>query len=136
MRSKYSKTSMFVVNHTLAVVVALAAYGCATVKPTAQQSNLTAGMAQTKIVKGVTTQQEILQLFGSPNIITKNRGNDEVWSYNRMSFESSTSDAFGSLILVGGSSAVSRSTSKTMDLIITFDDNDIVKDFSVISAQF
>ena len=53
-----------------------------------------------------------------------------------MSFESSNTDAFGTLILVGGSSAVSRSTSKTLDLIITFDDNKVVKDYSVISAQF
>jgi hypothetical protein len=50
-----------------------------------QKSNLTFGMVKSKIVKGKTTQSEILQLFGSPNLTTKNKANDEVWSYNKMS---------------------------------------------------
>lgn len=51
----------------------------------APSSNLTFGMVKSKIEKGKTSQAEILQIFGSPNMVTKNRSNNEVWSYNRMS---------------------------------------------------
>ena len=45
-------------------------YG-ANAEPT-QKSNLTFGVVKSKIQKGVTTQEEILQIFGSPNLTTKN----------------------------------------------------------------
>ena len=46
--------------------------GCATVQP-AQKSNLTPGMVKTTIIKGETRQNEILEVFGAPNIITQNK---------------------------------------------------------------
>jgi hypothetical protein len=113
--------------------------GCAaTVKETqpTEKSNLTVGTVKTEIIKGKTTQAEILKLFGAPNIITKNRSNEEVWNYNRMSFESTSGSDAGFAIFWSGSRALSSSTSKSFDLIITFDENDVVKDYSVISAQF
>jgi len=50
--------------------------GCATFpmsREPVQKSNLTVGTIKKEIVKGQTTQAEILKLFGSPNLITKNR---------------------------------------------------------------
>ena len=35
-----------------------------------------------------------------------------------------------------GSRAVSSATTKSFDLIIIFDENDIVKDYSIIAASF
>ena len=105
-------------------------------RETPQQSNLTAGTVKARIEKGVTTQAEIMQLFGAPNLVTKNRANDEVWNYNRMAFQSVSGGEDWSLFLIGGSRAVSSSTSRNFDLIITFDSNDVVKDYSVIQAQF
>jgi hypothetical protein len=103
----------------------------------AGRSNLTAGMVKTKIIKGETTQAEILQLFGSPNIITKNRSNDEVWNYNRMTFRTISGEDSGALLIFwSGSRAVSTASTKSFDLIIIFDENDTVKDFSYISASF
>lgn len=99
-------------------------------------SNLTAGVVKTEIIKGKTTQAEILKIFGAPNIVTKNRENDEVWNYNRMSFDKAYGSEAGGFIFWGGSRAVSSSTTKSFDLIIIYDENDIVKDYSVISASF
>lgn len=102
----------------------------------ASNTNLTSGRVKMEIKKGVTTQDEILKIFGSPNIITKNRGNDEVWNYNRMSYESAYGSEGGGFIFWGGSRAASSTTTKSFDLIITFDKNDVVKDYSLISANF
>ena len=102
----------------------------------AQQSNLTFGVVKSKIIKGQTTQAEILEIFGSPNITTKNRDNDEVWNYSRMSYKTAAGADGGSVILFGGSRAMSTATTASFDLIIIFDKEDRVKDYSVISAKF
>jgi hypothetical protein len=123
-----------------AVILSIALMsGCATfpaAKEPVEKSNLTVGTIKTKIIKGQTTQAEILQLFGSPNLVTKNRANNEVWNYNRMSFESKTGEDGGTLLLWGGSRAMSTTTTRSFDLIIEFTENNIVKDYSVISAQY
>jgi len=101
-----------------------------------QLSNLTFGIVKSKIIKGETNQVEILKIFGSPNIITKNRDDDEVWNYNKMSYRTTEGADGLSLIFFGGSRAMTTATTESFDLIIIFDENDIVKDYSVIAAKF
>ncbi len=98
-----------------------------------QKSNLTVGMVKTKVIKGETDQAEIMELFGAPNLVTKNKNDDEVWNYNKMSFESGSGEA-GDVWF--GSRALSTSTTSSFDLIIIFDDNSVVKDYSIISASY
>ncbi len=114
----------------------LCAVSCTTLEETPQKSNLTVGIIKTEIQKGVTSQAEIVQLLGSPNIITKNKQGREIWTYSKQSFKTEASRAGGGLILFGGSQAFSSATSSTFDLIIVFNDQDIVLDYSVVSAQF
>lgn len=124
----------------LGLVAVTAMAGCATFPEpdrSAQQSNLTHGTVKSQITKGQTTQAEILSIFGAPNITTKNRSNQEVWNYHKISYESfgaAKEDVYW--FLQGGSRAFTSTTSKSFDLTITFDDNDVVTDYSVISAQF
>lgn len=98
----------------------------------AEKSNLTMGVVKSKIIKGTTTQDEVLKLFGSPNLVSKNRSNREVWSYNKMSVENKA----GSTDFFAGQRASQSSSSKSFDLIITFDDNDVVMDYSVVSTAY
>ena len=109
---------------------------CSSTTVPKQKSNLTVGTIKTKIVKGYTSQNEVLNIFGAPNLVTKNRSNDEVWSYNKMSseFAGKSRDLF--LLFYGSNSAVSSSTTSSFDFIITFDENDIVKDYSMISSSY
>src|SRR5690606_33844097 len=97
-----------------------------------EKSNLTFGMVKSKIVKGQTSQDEILKFFGSPNLISKNKSNLEVWSYSKMSVENKA----GSTDFFSGQRASQSSSSKSFDLIITFTDKDIVQDYSVISTAY
>ena len=99
---------------------------------TAESSNLTFGMVKSKIVKGETKQSEILKLFGSPNIITKNKSNKEIWSYSKMSVVKKG----GQTSFLAGERASVSSSTKSFDLIIRFDDNDTVNDYSVVSTKF
>lgn len=105
-----------------------------------QKSNLTYGTVKSQIVKGQTTQTEVITLLGSPNMVSKTKGGDEVWTYSKQSTDSSAeSSAYGvGLILAGFSGGKSNRSSSvsTFDLIITFDNNDVVKDYSVVSSQF
>jgi len=109
--------------------------GCASVQPV-QKSNLTPGMAKTTIIKGQTTQNTILEVFGAPNIVTKNKSGDEVWTYDKVSVETGTSDVYGTLLIVGGAGSRSSTSTRTFTLMIEFDDKNIVKDFSYRSAAF
>ena len=113
------------------------AIGCATFpEKETEKSKLTVGVVKQTIIKGETNQAEILETFGSPNLVTKNKEENEVWSYNRMSFEHKEG-ADGIFYIFGtGSRAMTTATTKSFDLIITFDENDIVKDYSVISASY
>lgn len=99
---------------------------------TAEKSNLTMGVVKSKIVKGSTSQDEILKLFGSPNLVSKNKSNREVWSYNKMSVEQKA----GSTDFFAGQRASQSSSSRSFDLIITFDEQDVVIDYSVVSTAF
>ncbi len=101
-----------------------------------QLSNLTIGMVRSKIIKGETAQAEILKLFGSPHIKTKNRDNDEVWNYNRMSCKTTSSAEGVSIIFFSGRRTMITAITQSFDLILIFDENDVVKDYSVISAKF
>ncbi len=121
-----------------AILMLLLCAGCATFpeKRGEKTSPLSAGNVTMTIKKGVTTKSEILKIFGAPNIVTKNRAADEVWNYNRMNYTTRVGEDGGSLIFWSGSRAVSTSTTKSFDLMITFDSNDIVKDYSIIQASF
>ncbi len=109
--------------------------GCASVQPV-EKANLTPGMAKTKIIKGQTTQNEIIQVFGPPNIVTKNKTGDEVWTYDKVSVETAASDVYGTLLIVGGAGSRSSTSTRTFTLMIEFDEKEVVKDFSYRSSAF
>ena len=123
--------------------------GCATSKASYQRSNLTFGMVKSNLIKGQTTQAEIINLFGAPNIMTRNKSGEEVWTYDKISVSSSEAaaglalgagslsggNAMGGIAGAGGST--SSTSSRSMTLAITFfSDKDIVKDYAVMMQEF
>lgn len=124
--------------------------GCATTKETVnyQKSNLTFGMVKKNLIKGQTTQAEILNLFGAPNITTANKSGEEVWTYDKIAVTkedvaAGLSIGGGGLAgagVIGGAASVSGSNSSTscrsITLIITFGEKDIVKDYAVMAQEF
>ncbi|MDP2905945.1 MAG: hypothetical protein Q8O22_06585 [Candidatus Omnitrophota bacterium] len=124
----------------------------AEIKPDSPKNNLTFGMVKKNLIKGQTTQAEILNLFGAPNITTKNKTGEEVWSYDKISvtkedMAAGLSIGGGGLGLggggvsgIGGGAGVggsnSSTSSRSITLIITFDEKDIVKDYAVMAQEF
>jgi hypothetical protein len=113
-----------------------------------QRSNLTFGMVKKNLIKGQTTQSEILSLFGAPNITTKNKSGEEVWTYDKIAV--TQEDVAAGFAIVGGgpvgagliggaagaSSSNSSTSSRSITLLITFDEKDIVKDYAVMAQEF
>lgn len=118
------------------LTIALLVLGACSSNQPKQKSNLTYGTVKSKIVKGQTSQAEVVQLLGNPNIVTKNRSGDEVWTYSKQSTEAKSGSSGFFLGVIGGSQAFSSNSSATLDLIVTYDKNDIVKDYSVVQSQF
>jgi len=120
----------------LIVIALFMLQGYAIAAVTVQKSNLTAGMAKTKIIKGQTTQTQILEVFGAPNIITKNKSGYEVWTYDKVSVEKDNTAGYLSIIVAGIGKQGSSSSARTFTLMIEFGDDEVVKEYSYRSAAF
>jgi hypothetical protein len=93
-------------------------------------------MAKKSIEKGRTTQHEILTMFGGPNIVTKNKSGNEVWTYERMSAESSHSEGLFDILILRGQDQKNVTSTRSFTLMIEFDEHDVVTDYSYRSSEF
>ena len=101
-----------------------------------EKSNLTAGMVKKTIIKGITTQNEILKVFGGPNIITKNKSGNEVWTYDTISVVKSGEEGYWNVVVGGVSGGKSSASTRTFTLMIEFDSNEVVKECSYRTSAF
>lgn len=116
--------------------------GCAVPPPATgidSKNTLTTGQVQLTLQKDVTTQEQVLEAFGAPNLVTLNSEGEEVWTYQRnatVSNASSTS-AYGTVILFGGSTRTSglEQSSRTMTLIIKFKQANGIKRVSGFTSR-
>lgn len=113
--------------------------GCTTAQPTAQQiakeSALTPGMAKTYIYSGKTTQAEVLEIFGAPDLVTHKDGK-QIWTYDKVSHEVSSSGSFLTILIAGTGKEQSSRHSRSVMLIVYFDEKDVVIDYKLSSAKF
>ena len=118
-------------------------FSCAANKPD-DSNNLTLGTVQSKIFKGQ-SQSSVMDVLGSPNIVTKDSQGQEVWTYDRISSDNEASSSFGFYILnpiwwftgAGTNSKSSSSaSSKSLTVLITFDDNKNVLDYTYQSLKY
>ncbi len=83
---------------------------------------------------------EVIEVLGSPNIVSTDEQRREVWVYDKISTEtaySKSSGGIGVLILGFGSDtgAVSK-TQKTLTIIIKYDEKGLVRDFAYHTTRF
>ena len=123
-------------------VLAVTAAGCATSTsstiPTAIPVGapyLTPGMSKAYIVPGKTTQAEVMELFGPPDLMTRKEGG-EVWTYDKVSQEVTKSEGYLTILIAGKSSESRSSSTKTIMLIVYFDANDVVTDYKLSASRF
>lgn len=138
------------------IAVALAAVmatGCtaqqhaAQVRAAEDTNRLTVGTVQREVRLGMSAT-EVAEVLGSPNIVTTDDDRQETWIYDRVSSDVTYSRSSGTVVgLLFGSSAAgagigtadSGSTSRsqrTLTVIIKYDDNSRVRDFSYHTSRF
>ncbi len=123
-------------------VAAVLLAGCATAPAPVDQRNsaLTQGNVQMNLQVGSTTKAQVLEVFGAPNITTRDASGAEVWSYQRHATvaQSTSTSGYWTILLAGGGKTAdgfSQST-RTMTLIIKFDGRDVVSDFRSRTSDF
>ena len=126
----------FTQNIFLILLVQLFFVGCNTAsKEYNRNTGITHGSVQLHLQKGKTTQTEVLEKFGAPNIATTD-GEFEVWTYQKHGTSTKASGVGGSLILVGASTSGFSQNSRTMTLIIKFDNSKVVSEFNSRYSSF
>ncbi len=112
---------------------------------------LTVGIVQKEVKVGM-SGAGVLEILGSPNIVSTDENRREVWVYDKIATEYAYSNSSGGIssiifgfpndVLFGGSGgynknagAASRSQ-RTLTIIIKFDDDGKVRDFAYHSSQF
>jgi hypothetical protein len=124
-------------------VAAIALPACAhteTASEPAPNSPLTHGNVQMNLQAGKTSQTEVLEKFGPPNIASIDSSGNEVWTYQRQATvqQSSSENKYWTVVLFGGSKRNSgfEQTQRTATLIIKFDSNKLVSDFRSRTSEF
>ncbi len=104
-----------------------------------QEREMTVGTVQREIKKGM-SGAEVAEVLGSPNIVTKDEGDDETWVYDKIATEASYSQNQSAMFLIIGGmasqSGAAAVTQKTLTVVIKFDANSKVKSFSYHSSKF
>ena len=119
---------------TLISLSSIILFSCAPNMPT-NSNDLTLGAVQSKIYKGQ-SQSEVMDVLGSPNIVTKDTQGREVWTYDRISSDNNSESGGFWFLFFGKSNASSSSSSKSLTVIITFDDKKNVLDFTYQSLKY
>lgn len=115
-------------------------------------NTLTHGMAQMTLHVGKTTQFEVLEAFGGPNVSTLDGEGREVWIYDRFATVSMTKDSGFSIGFLGGAvggavgagaglgfsnkKSKASSSSRSMTLILKFGPDKKLADFKSRSSSF
>jgi len=100
---------------------------------------VTVGVVQREIKVGM-SGSAVVEALGSPNIVSTDSERREVWIYDKVSRTtvSAKSRSGATLILVGGSSGASYTSSsqKSLTVIVKFDKEGMVRDFSYRQSSF
>jgi outer membrane protein assembly factor BamE (lipoprotein component of BamABCDE complex) len=113
---------------------------CSSLPPdNAPEDRVTVGTVQREIKVGQ-SGADVIQILGSPNIVTTDEKRREVWVYDKISTEhmEASRSSYGTLILVGGSSKDAKSSTRqrTLTIVIKFDEQKMVRDFAYNYTQF
>lgn len=104
-----------------------------------QEREMTLGVVQKEIRVGL-SQADVATALGSPNIVTKDSAGKETWVYDKIASEASysASSAYGTILILGASSAsgAASTTQKTLTVVLKFDDAKKLESFSYHTSKF
>lgn len=94
------------------------------------------------LVIGKTTQAQLMETFGAPDMVTEDGSKEDIWAYNQSKNESSNSGLSTGMLAflpiaplaalnIGGNLGKSESGSKSVTLMLYFDKAKILKNYSL-----
>ncbi|WP_027136128.1 outer membrane protein assembly factor BamE domain-containing protein [Geminicoccus roseus] len=103
------------------------------------QDRISVGTVQREIKVGMSSA-EVVAALGSPNMVTTDKQRRETWVYDKVATSNVQSSSSGFVFLLlggaeGGSSAQS-SSQRTLTIIINFDEDNLVRDYSYRQSSF
>jgi len=121
------------------LTIGLVTLGCQPVDLSQQGEQLTVAKVQREIKLGMSSSQ-VVEVLGSPNMVTTDDERRETWVYDKVSTEISTSQAQSGvwLLIAGAGQSGSRHSQnqRTLTIIIKFDSNSKVRDFAYRTSTF
>jgi outer membrane protein assembly factor BamE (lipoprotein component of BamABCDE complex) len=103
------------------------------------EKTLTVGRVQKEIRVGM-TNTEVVEVLGSPNMVTTDEERREVWVYDKIATESAQSSNSGgiNILILGvrGSSGASSTSQRTLTVVVKFDQKNRVRDFAYQTSRF
>lgn len=100
---------------------------------------VTVGKVQREIKIGM-SGAEVAEILGSPNVVTTDGERREVWIYDKFSSDVSVSESggYGTLIILGasGKAGAKSASQRTLTIIIKFDKDRMVRDYSYRTSRF
>ena len=108
---------------------------CTTGTDPIADEQMTVAKAQREIKIGMSSA-EVVEVLGSPNMVTTDDKRRETWVYDRVSSNVSQSSSGVWLLIAGASNAKQSSTQRTLTIIVKFDENSKVRDFAYRTSAF
>ena len=100
---------------------------------------MTVAKAQTEIKIGMPSS-EVVEVLGSPNMVTTDTERRETWVYDKVSTNiqsSSSKSGVWLLLFAAGSKDIQASSNqRTLTIIVKFDKNGLVRDFAYRTSTF
>ena len=108
---------------------------------------VTVGTVQKEIRLGM-SGADVASALGSPNVVTTDAERRETWIYDKIATEVAYSNSGGSIVglIFGGSggglgvgttsSGATSTSQRTLTVVIKFDENNLVRDFSYHTSRF
>jgi len=100
-----------------------------------KNNKVTLGTVQKEIKIGMNAV-EVLEVLGSPNIVSTDSKRLEVWVYDKMSTQGAFQSSSSFLIVFATGDGSYAQTQKALTIIIKFDENKNVRDMSYHSSSF
>lgn len=118
---------------SLVVVVLLC--GCKSPPPEEEGKQLTAGVVQREIRKGM-SGAEVIEALGSPNIVTGDEEGNEVWTYERYARNVEARNSGYWVVFLWGTKEASKGSTRSFTVIIKFDEAKKVREFAYHVVTF
>ena len=107
---------------------------CTTGDPV-HEEQMTVAKAQREIKVGMTSA-EVVEVLGSPNMVTTDDKRRETWVYDKVSSNVSSSGSGVWLLIAGAESSRQTRNQRTLTIIVKFDENSRVRDFAYRTSTF